>query len=66
MNFKVGMSVAHLQGNSKKEISNHAVDNLGDPFGFVADWPALKRWWQSYPPTARGGRSGFGHQPDYW
>jgi hypothetical protein len=50
----------------KKGDFDHAVDNLGDPFGLVADWLALKRWWQSYPPTARGGRSGFGHQPDYW
>lgn len=42
---------------------DHAVDNSGDSFGLVADWPALKCWRQPHPPAARGSRGCFDHQP---
>ena len=42
---------------------DHAVDNSGDSFGLVADWPALKCWRQPYPPAARGSRGCFDYQP---
>ena len=45
---------------------DHAVDNFGDSVGLVADWPALKCWWQSHPLIARRGRRCSGYQPDYW
>ena len=51
-----------LQGG----VFDHAVDNPGDSFGLVADWPAFKRWRQPYPPAARGSRGCFDYQPRDW
>jgi len=42
---------------------DHAVDNFGDSFGLVADWPALKCGRQPYPLAARGSRGCFDYQP---
>src|SRR5687768_4077216 len=42
---------------------DHAVDNFGDSFGLVADWPALKCWRQPHPLAARGSRGCFDYQP---
>ena len=42
------------------------MDNFGDSVGLVADWVAIKCWWQLDSPAACGGRGCSGHQPYNW
>lgn len=44
---------------------DYAVDNYGNPFGFVADWFAFARWGRFDPLAARRSGRGFGYQSRY-
>lgn len=62
-----GMDVAHFAaGILVKGDFDHAVDNSGDSVGPLANWLAVERWRQPYPPAPRSGRDRFGHQPGDW
>ena len=45
---------------------DHAVDNISDSAGFVADWVAGSHRWRPHPPAAGSGSDYPDHQPRDW
>ena len=69
----VGMDVAHsgvdLENGLRTALRRrfrHAVDNIGDSLGVVADWVTVSCGWRSYSPAARGRGGDSNHQFGDW